>query len=345
VLKKHLLLFIAILILINVSIKIIFCYTTDQMFYTRIVFDVIIFDILFGFILYNLKYTFRYINFKKLELWQIVSYQLLILLAILSLFNYAINELLNIDLIADRKKEYMIIDFQFIRALLISYTYIIYALLNYMILFQKENSGEEGELRTLLKDSELKAIKYRLNPHFIFNSLNSVNALCYTKPEEAAEMSFKLAEFLRTVFKEGESQIQQLEEEIKAFQEYIDIERVRFKDKVQIVYDIDENCLNYQVPTLVLQPLIENAVKYGVQEHSDKTIIILKVTSDKKKLNIELSNPITEENKIIKSNGLGLKITKERLRLLYQDNATMQIQKSTEEFVVKLSIPHSSSSY
>lgn len=336
--KKSLLLFILILIILNIIIKTVFCFLTDQLQFNRLLYDSLLFDLPYGFILFNLQYSFRFINFKKLELWQIFSYQLLILFAIISLLNFGLVEMLERKIIVIDTKG-LVDSFQFTRTIILSFTYIIYSIVNYMLLFNKEANGEEGELRTLLKDSELKAIKYRLNPHFIFNSLNSVNSLCYTKPEEAAEMSYKLAQFLRNIFKEGENQLQKLEDEVKAFQEYLDIEKVRFKDKIQIVYDIDEKCLNHHVPTLLLQPLIENAVKYGVQDTSEKTIIILKVACDKKKLNIELSNPLAEKNQTIKSNGLGLKITKERLRLLYQDGAVMQIQKKNEEFVVKLSLP------
>jgi two-component system LytT family sensor kinase len=120
---------------------------------------------------------------------------------------------------------------------------------------------------------------------------------------------------------------------------YLQIEKIRFGDKMSYSFDVEPNCLSCQIPTLLLQPLFENAVKYGVYEASEKVEILLKVVKARDHAELTLSNSFDKEAAPVKGEGIGLKNVQERLRLVYNSNHLMKVKEEDGRFVVKIILP------
>jgi len=212
------------------------------------------------------------------------------------------------------------------------YVYIFSAKLNERLL-------RESELKALVKEAELRSLKFQLNPHFIFNSLNSLNSLTLSDPERASEMTVKLGDYLRTTLSRTDKQKSTLGEELDSARLYIDIEKVRFGDKIDYREDIGSNCLDLAVPSMIIQPLLENAIKHGVYESLAK--VTIKVTARKNgrflKLNVE--NNFDPEAVPREGDGIGLRNVRERLEKMYNRFNLVDIENSGDSFSVKLMIP------
>jgi two-component system, LytTR family, sensor kinase len=129
-------------------------------------------------------------------------------------------------------------------------------------------------LKSLVKEAELHALKSQINPHFLFNSLNSISSLTMTDPLKAQEMVINLSSLMRYSLKHDQVDKVPFSEELKNNQLYLQIEKVRFGNKFNAVFDIDDKCLNANIPNMILQPLYENAIKYGVYEATEPVDII-----------------------------------------------------------------------
>lgn len=219
-----------------------------------------------------------------------------------------------------------------------SITVLIFYLIKYYQDMQ-ERLNRELELQNLLKDSELRMLKSQINPHFIFNSLNSISALTIAKGETAREMVIKLSDFLRYSLGKDSVEMNSLEQEIQNVSLYLDIEKVRFGDKLVFEKEIDAECLKIEVPNLILQPLFENAVKYGVYESIDKVTIRLKCETVEEMLHVSVMNNFDAEAMPSKGEGIGLENVRKRLGLVFGRTDLLLIDKKENEFKVTLRIP------
>jgi sensor histidine kinase YesM len=202
-----------------------------------------------------------------------------------------------------------------------------------------ERELKETELVGLVRQAELKSLKFQINPHFIFNSLNSINSLTVTAPELAGEMTVKLADFLRYTLSKNDKQKAALAEELEAGKLYLDIEKTRFGDRFEFVENVDEACLEVMVPSMVLQPLFENAIKHGVYDSIER--ITLEFTCERKKRTMLMSvrNNYDEDASARKGEGIGLKNIRSRLEIMYTGKDLMKVDKGEGVFHVQISIP------
>ncbi|MBN2681567.1 MAG: histidine kinase [Bacteroidales bacterium] len=203
----------------------------------------------------------------------------------------------------------------------------------------KEQELQESQLRTLVREAELNALKLQINPHFLFNSLNSVSSLTISDSEKAREMVVKLSEYLRYSLSKTQSQFSTFSEEISNMLLYLEIEKVRFGEKLQIVQEISENCKNKQIPNLLLQPLLENAIKHGVYESTETVYIKLLADCNQSYLKLTIENDFDSETPPRKGAGVGLKNVKNRLNLIYKQSDLISIKKTENKFTVVLIIP------
>ncbi|MCW9098068.1 MAG: histidine kinase [Ignavibacteriaceae bacterium] len=203
----------------------------------------------------------------------------------------------------------------------------------------QERAVKESELKNLITQAELKSLKFQINPHFIFNSLNSMSALTEIDPKKAKEMIIKLADFLRYILATNEREKNKLSEELKNIRLYLDIEKIRFEDKFDYSEEIDEDCDKAEIPNMILQPLFENVVKHAVYETLDKVNLTLKCKLDKDYLRIHLQNNFDESSKSRKGAGVGLKNIYDRLNLIYHRDDLMEVKKEKGIFSVTLFIP------
>jgi sensor histidine kinase YesM len=203
----------------------------------------------------------------------------------------------------------------------------------------REQATKRAELKALVHQAELKSLKFQINPHFIFNSLNSINSLTQTAPEKAGEMTVKLADFLRYTLSNNEKQENSLADELNSARLYLDIEKVRFGNKFQYIEEIEDGCLEYPVPNMILQPLMENAIKYGVYESLEPVTISFSCHSYGDYLQIVLENSFDPEAVTRRGEGIGLRNIESRMQMMYDQKNLLEVRKEKSHFRVNLYIP------
>ncbi len=197
----------------------------------------------------------------------------------------------------------------------------------------------EAELNSLVKEAELKTLKYQINPHFIFNSLNSISSLTLSNPKRAQDMTIKLSSFLRGTLSKNEKQKNKLSEEINNAKLYLDIEKIRFADKLEFSEELQEECKELEVPGMILQPLFENAIKHGVYESLEKVVIKLSCKMEKEYFRITVENNFDPEAVPRKGEGIGIKNIQNRLKIIYNQNNLVSVEKTNNIFRVNIFIP------
>lgn len=183
-------------------------------------------------------------------------------------------------------------------------------------------------------DARLQMLRYQLNPHFLFNTLNAISALISVDESDNAKfMLQRLSHFLRYSLEDNSIETIPLSQDIDALRLYVAIEEVRFSDRLEVNYDIGPETLGIKVPSMILQPLVENALKYGVSQNEGKSIISIsaKIIDQKLCLTVQDDGPGLPKNKsdvdcFHNYSGLGLKNTESRLRAFYDDNYTFKIE-------------------
>jgi sensor histidine kinase YesM len=208
--------------------------------------------------------------------------------------------------------------------------------------FQKSRRQQMDTLRleTLIKELELKTIKAHINPHFIFNSLNSIRALVDENPQRARKAVTELSNILRSSLQSEKMETVPLEKELSIVKDYLALENMRFEDRLKIEYQIDEDTLDQPVPPMMLQTLVENAIKHGISKQIQGGVV--KVISDFKNDYHELSVQNTGylNGYKIGDEGFGISSTTNRLGLLYGDKAKFEMKQLTPSLVeAKVMIP------
>ena len=179
-----------------------------------------------------------------------------------------------------------------------------------------------------------------LQPHYLFNSLNSISALTIVKPEEARRMIQQLSDFLRGTLKRDDQQISMLAEELEHLQLYLEIEKVRFGHRLNTVIEADENCLQMKIPSLLLQPIVENAIKFGLYDTIENVTIKIKVLKHNSDLQIQISNPFDPDTAATgKGTGFGLDSIKRRLFLIFGRTDLLHTQNQNSNFILTMNIP------
>lgn len=204
---------------------------------------------------------------------------------------------------------------------------------------QDEVSRREADTAAMVREAELQKLQQQLQPHFLFNCLNSVNAMITIKPEEAKKMVLHLSDFLRITMKRADDHWVSLEEEWNYLQLYLDIEKVRFGHRLEVITEFDEQSKQWIMPTLLLQPLVENAIKYGLYGTTEKVTIEVKAEVKNYSLQIMVTNPFDPDAQRYKGSGFGISGLKRRLYLLYARNDLLEIQTADNKFTVTLKIP------
>ena len=220
--------------------------------------------------------------------------------------------------------------------------YIVYALFFYAVNYYqgfREKVINESRLKSLVKEAELHALKSQINPHFLFNSLNSISSLTLSDPAKAHEMVINLSSLMRYSFKHFQTDKVTLKEEIKNNKFYLQIEKVRFGEKLNAVFRIEESCLKMTIPNMILQPLYENAIKYGVYEATEPVDIITKGTCRDDLLEISITNNYDPELIAKKGEGIGLRNIRDRLQIIYGSPMLMKVEDEKDKFIVTLFIP------
>lgn len=214
----------------------------------------------------------------------------------------------------------------------------IYILWHY-IEFTNSEAIQKVKLESLIKELQLKTIKSQMNPHFIFNALNSIRALVDEDPQRARQAITELSNILRSSIQADHAEVTSLEKELDIVRDYLALEYIRFADRLNVAYEIDAATLSNQMPPMMLQTLVENAIKHGLSKQPGNCMIkiISKYEEGKHLLMVQNTGVLDQE---IGQDGFGLQSTKNRLNILYRGNAAFEIyQCQPTQVTAKLIIP------
>jgi len=336
--RKYLMTYISIWVLVTGTHFAVF-YLILDLSLTISILDSSIFNFSFALLGLSIWYVVRYNDFEIRKLPELLLHHILIVAIIISGWIFISNFILRI--ITDDPAYHQFvsnaISGRYIGGL---FYYLITILVFYLIVYYQENQDQQirtAHLSGQLKDAELNVLKNQINPHFLFNSLNSISSLTLTDPEKARAIITKLSDFLRVLLKENNQSKTNLEKELDHIRLYLDIEKSRFGEKMIFDEDVKDDCLDAEIPSLLLLPLVENAVKHGVQNSTIPVTINMIVQRKKDNLEISIENNF-ESGLINKGTGLGLKNIRERLALIYEKQS-VEIMHSENVFKVVLTMP------
>lgn len=200
---------------------------------------------------------------------------------------------------------------------------------------QRKNDAEK-----MAKEAELFKLRQQLQPHFLFNSLNSISALTGTQPEKARHMIQQLSDFLRGTLRKDEQQWTTLEEELDHLKLYLDIEKVRFGHRLQTAVEHDGESVKMKLPALLLQPIVENAIKFGLYDTVGEVCISIQATAQNGVLQVTVRNPFDPETaQPLQGTGFGLSSIQRRLFLLFARHDLLQTKTENEFFITTVAIP------
>jgi signal transduction histidine kinase len=204
-------------------------------------------------------------------------------------------------------------------------------------LFERLNRSEieRFQLMTSVKEAELRALKSQVNPHFIFNSLNSLRALIGEDPARARQAVTQLANLLRYSLQSGQLETVPFEDELRIVNDYLALEQVRHEERLRLRLDVAPDTLQLPVPPMLLQTLVENAIKYGISPRPEGGEIAIVARRDGGVLRLQVTNPgDVAANGVPTSTGVGLQNAAERLRLIFGAGASLRLRSEAPARVV-----------
>lgn len=205
---------------------------------------------------------------------------------------------------------------------------------------QQQADQRKAAMEQLAREAELSGLRQQLQPHFLFNSLNSISALVGSNPEEARNMIHQLSDFFRGTLRKDHQQLIPLSEELDHLRLYLAIEKVRFGHRLRTEIFVDDNAVTMKVPSLLLQPVVENAIKFGLYDTLGDTAINIRAHKDGKDLRIDVQNPFDPTSAPPKrGTGFGLNSIQRRLFLLYSRNDLLNTMQENNIFTTTIKIP------
>jgi len=196
---------------------------------------------------------------------------------------------------------------------------------------------EKAELNQLFLESSLNHLKEQVNPHFMFNSLNSVKALISEDPEKARSAIVVLADILRNSLNSSSKTIIPLREEIDHCRDYLKMEKIRFEERLQYEINVSDKIISYNLPPLSIQTLVENAIKHGLSDsiHGGKIAIDCIEEQDKIVATVINDGKLIDNN----SNGIGIKNLRKRFEILYHENYSLTISEENNKVIAQFKLP------
>jgi sensor histidine kinase YesM len=206
----------------------------------------------------------------------------------------------------------------------------------------RQQETKAAQLATQLAQAQLRALEMQIHPHFLFNTLNSIAALLHKDVEAADRMIARLGDFLRLTLKRSDDQTINFGQELEFLKCYLDIERIRFHDRLVVEMDVEPQALDVKVPNLILQPLVENAIRHGIAKQTNSGRIAIRAYREKQRLilQVEDNGPGLNPNGSASSGGIGLNNARARLQQFYGNDFQMEIANSAGHgVIVTLDIP------
>jgi LytS/YehU family sensor histidine kinase len=204
---------------------------------------------------------------------------------------------------------------------------------------QRQELSRKEVTERLAREAELFKLRQQLQPHFLFNSLNSINALIALRPQQAREMVLKLSDFLRGTLKREDQQWILLPEELQYLELYLDIEKVRFGHRLSTAITADDESTKMMLPPMLLQPVVENAIKYGLYDTTEAITITIAAWHADDMLCIQIQNPFDPELQMPAGTGFGLASIQRRLYLLFARQDLLETSANGNIFTTLIKVP------
>lgn len=322
------------------AVHILFLFLFAKLSFNTAFIDGIVFNLLFAVFSLGVLSGLNFEDTNRPLMQRILSFYVPLLAVVLTLWMLAAysivdriidNEVYHSFLVSSMKYRVLIGLVLFIMVLIVQ------QLLHYYRNFQIKEL-KATRLESELQRSKVNTLQMQMQPHFLFNALNSISALTFEDADRTRQMLIKLSEFLRYTTKYSEKQLVKLTDELSHIDQYLAIERLRFGERLQYNKQIAKEAEGRFLPCLVLQPIIENAIKHGVNQSLEPVEVILVAKIDQDKLVISISNTKDGESRK-KGTGTGLKNLANRLKILYGERAYLQVQNDKDKFTIRIVIP------
>ena len=303
--------------------------------------DSLVFNLTFAILGLGIWYIARFNDLTKTSLLVFILNHTFSMAFLVLIWLFASNMVLK-TVISD--KEYIeFLDISFTWRLITGLLfYALIALIYYVFMYYANFQNKiksESELKALVKEAELAGLKNQINPHFLFNSLNSISSLTITNPEKAREMLVKLSELMRYSLRTTHNDRSSLSFELDNIEKYIALEKVRFGDKLNYVKEVDDSCCAMMLPNMILQPLFENAIKHGIYESTESVTIKVSCITINGVLQVSIENNFDPTGKQMKGEGIGLENIRKRLSLIYKSPNLLTTEIKDNKFTAKILIP------
>lgn len=301
--------------------------------------DSVITNVLLGFLCFLLSNNMRYYLPRRERYWYIIASTVVICIV------WVIVSMLALMLILPAHDPHLSFfrkssGLRFGAAFLMTSSLTMFSLLFYTQHEQQEAEAREAEVRQLSKEGELFKLRQQLQPHFLFNSLNSISSLTRTDPDKARHMIQQLSDFLRGMMRKDDEKMIRLHDELNYIHLYLEIEKVRFGHRLQTVIDCADDVADCVLPPLVLQPVVENAIKFGLYETVGDVLIQLRAERIGNDLFIRIRNPFdAESSQPAKGTGFGIASISRRLFLLFSRSNLIRTYHDDADFVTEIIIP------
>ncbi|SNR13946.1 sensor histidine kinase [Tenacibaculum jejuense] len=194
------------------------------------------------------------------------------------------------------------------------------------------------KLQSSLKDSQLNTLKGQINPHFMFNSLNNIRGLMLEDVEKARDMITRLSELLRYSLSKSSDSTIKVKDELEMVHNYIELSYIQFEDRLTYIENLDQDLLNQEIPPMIIQMLIENAIKHGISQQKKGGVVQLDISEEDKNLCIKVANTGQIE-KGKSSTKIGLKNISDRLQILYGNNASFNLNETEDQVIAHIKLP------
>jgi two-component sensor histidine kinase len=203
----------------------------------------------------------------------------------------------------------------------------------------RASERREAASRLLARDAELQVLRSQIDPHFLFNSLNSISALTAIDAASARDMTIALADFFRQTLTIAEKEKIALKEELRLCENFLAVEKIRFGKKLGTEFHVSEEAEQALIPPMILQPLLENAIKHGIRNLAKGGVIVVTILQRERWLHISVQNPVSPEPVNSTGNGLGLVNLRQRFAALYGEQARVSWQQTDEKFLLEMALP------
>lgn len=304
--------------------------------------DALISNMVFAFLGLLAWYPTRYIPFQKnTPIYSVLAHVVAGLLALATWMFVSVG-FLNILFSQDVEYLEFLNDSLVLRGMLGGMIYLVIILIYYLALSAEklqERTRQEEQLKNLVRETELSLLKSQINPHFLFNSLNSIASLTMSNPTEARDMIIRLSDFLRYSLKHRENEFVPLIEELGRMKDYLAIEKVRFGDKLQYEFIIDPVCEKFLVPTMIFQPLFENAIRHSVYESTETVNVRFECIPEAGVMKTVITNDYDPDIPTRRGTGVGLQNVRQRIDLAYEGMGSVRWKGENGAFSVSILFP------